>query len=318
MMPDLRLSADQAASHNARPTARTAEGMRTMTSGGNGSGFAEAGATALTGSRLHSTAATKRMKILVIEDDAAMRVLLRGCFEHAGFAVVEAANADELWVAMAQHQFDLVTLDVRLPGAGGLELVQAIRQRSNVPVVMISVITNLIDRVAALERGADDFIVKPFDLMDLLARVRAVVRRSEIRSGVLPTLATRRRYAFDGWLFDAGRRELTSLRGDVKSLTDQELSLLELFVLHPQRELSRETIINHLHGTSNGDVPIDAPDTPEPASADGDAHSSRLRVDMQVSRLRKKLELPDSPVSVIKSVRGVGYVFATTVDAKIG
>jgi two-component system, OmpR family, response regulator len=151
--------------------------------------------------------------------------------------------------------------------------------------------------------------------MDLLARVRAVVRRSEGRSGALPSLmVSRRRYAFDGWLFDAGRRELTSIKGDVKSLTDQELSLLELFVLHPQQELSRETIINHLHGDLS-----DGPDTAgDPSTADGDAQSSRLRVDMQVSRLRKKLELPGNPVSVIKSVRGVGYVFATAVEASIG
>jgi two-component system, OmpR family, response regulator len=276
-----------------------------------GTGFSEAGSAPLSGELVQATPLPRRLKILIIDDDASMRVLLRGCFEHAGFAVVEAGNADELWAAMAQNQFDLLTLDVRLPGAGGMELVQAIRQRSNVPVVMISVITNMIDRVTALERGADDFIVKPFDLMDLMARVRAVVRRSESRSAGLPVPVTHRRYAFDGWLFDAGRRELINVKGDVKSLTDQELSLLELFVLHPQRELSRETIINHLHGAGSAESATDA-------SADSDPQSSRLRVDMQVSRLRKKLELPDSTVSVIKSVRGVGYVFATTVEATSG
>jgi two-component system, OmpR family, response regulator len=317
MMPDLRFSAtDQPTGHSGQPTANYSVGERTISTSGHGAGFAESGGTALRTGHLHSVP-TRRIKILIIDDDMSMRILLRGCFEHAGFSVVEAENADQLWVAMAQHQFDLVTLDVRLPGAGGLELVQAIRQRSDVPVVMISVISNLIDRVAALERGADDFIVKPFDLMDLLARVRAVVRRSEARSGGLPTPVVRRRYAFDGWLFDAGRRELTSVKGDIKSLTDQELSLLELFVLHPQRELSRETIINHLHGTSNSDSVSDLPGT-DNGSSDGDPQSSRLRVDMQVSRLRKKLELPDNPVSVIKSVRGVGYVFATTVEATIG
>jgi two-component system, OmpR family, response regulator len=287
-------------------------------SGGHGRvGFAEAGAVTLSGHPVQASAAPRRLKVLVIDDEPSMRVLLRGCFEHAGFSVVEAANADELWVAMAQNQFDLMTLDVRLPGAGGLELVQAIRQRSNVPIIMISVITNMIDRVTALERGADDFIVKPFDLMDLMARVRAVVRRSDARSAVVPSPTAHRRYAFDGWLFDAGRRELTSIKGDVKSLTDQELSLLELFVQHPQRELSRETIINHLHGTSGSEPVLDGPAL-DAATSDGEAQSSRLRVDMQVSRLRKKLELPDSGVSVIKSVRGVGYVFATSVVATVG
>ena len=272
-------------------------------------GFSESGGIAITGSHLQSATAPRRTRILVIEDDASMRLLLRGCFEHAGFDVAEAANEAELWAAMAQQRFDLMTLDVRLPGAGGLELVQAIRKRSDVPVVMISVITNLIDRVAALERGADDFIVKPFDLMDLLARVRAVVRRYDGRPTGLSIPVTQRQYAFDGWLFDAGRRELKNANGEVKNLTDQELTLLELFVQHPQRELSREVIVNHLHGN------LSANDAPTGASTpDGDQQSSRLRVDMQVSRLRKKLEQPNSQVSAIKSVRGVGYVFASSVD----
>jgi two-component system, OmpR family, response regulator len=291
--------------HHENGTAVSASHQDLGTAGRIGTGFVESRAG---GGHQPSGLLARRIKILVIEDDSSMRALLRGCFEHAGFAVVEAGNADELWAAMAQHQFDLMTLDVRLPGAGGLELVQAIRQRSDVPVIMISVITNLIDRVAALERGADDFIVKPFDLMDLLARVRAVVRRSEARSAALPALAISRRYAFDGWIFDTGRRELANSHGNVKSLTDQELSLLELFVLHPQRELSREMIVQHLQGTEVIDEP----------AATGDAQSSRLRVDMQVSRLRKKLETSDNPISVIKSVRGVGYVFATTVETTTG
>jgi two-component system, OmpR family, response regulator len=281
-------------------------------------GFTEAAQPALTGlmtgshphpgSRMGAGAQPRRINILIIEDDAQMRLLLRGCFEHAGFSVMEAGDADELWAAMATTQFDLITLDVRLPGAGGLDLVQSIRRRSDVPVVMISAITNLVDRVTALERGADDFIVKPFDLMDLLARVRAVVRRYEARpsQALLPPLTVHRRYRFDGWLFDSGRRELRSSAGMVKSLTDQELSLLELFVQHPQQELSRELIINHLHG--DGDPAQQASD------ATGDPQSTRMRVDMQVSRLRKKLELPDHAVSIIKSVRGVGYVFAAAVE----
>jgi two-component system, OmpR family, response regulator len=314
MMPDLKHSRNNAASRSHTDVAGFTANTPLVAPG-----FAEASTPPLNGSLLGAKPSLSRINILVIEDDVSMRLLLRGCFEHAGFAVVEAGNAEDLWVAMAQQPFDLVTLDVRLPGAGGLELVQAIRQRSNVPVIMISVITNLIDRVAALERGADDFIVKPFDLMDLLARVRAVVRRSETRSGAQPPTQARRRYAFDGWLFDAGRRELTSIKGDVKSLTDQELSLLELFVLHPQRELSRETIINHLHGTQ-GDGANTLPDgsASDQGAVDGDPQSSRLRVDMQVSRLRKKLELPGNPVSIIKSVRGVGYVFATPVEASLG
>jgi two-component system, OmpR family, response regulator len=277
------------------------------TTGRGGSGFAEAKQQPISGGQFQTFSA-RRLAILVIEDDAQMRLLLRGCFEHAGFSVTEAANADDLWAAMAAQRFDLVTLDVRLPGAGGLELVQAIRERSDVPVVMISVITNLIDRVTALERGADDFIVKPFDLMDLLARVRAVVRRYEGRSTVPVPHVTRRKYRFDGWLFDAGRRELRSSSGDIKNLTDQELLLLELFVQHPQQELTREAIIGHLHGQG---------DPGEADASPGESQSSRLRVDMQVSRLRKKLETADSSVSVIKSVRGVGYVFAATVETAL-
>jgi DNA-binding response OmpR family regulator len=317
--PAPKHAAQHSAQHNA-PAQRRGQAMSTYqhasasATGSYGNiGFAESGGTAISGSRLQSDTGPRRIKILVIDDDAAMRVLLRGAFEHAGFHVTEAANDSELWAAMAQQQFDLMTLDVRLPGAGGLELVQSIRQRSTVPVVMISVITNLIDRVAALERGADDFIVKPFDLMDLLARVRAVVRRSEPRIVSASATLVARRYMFDGWLFDAGRRELKNAKGEIKGLTDQELSLLELFVQNPQRELSREAIINHLHGIEPGSEDA-AADT---NGASGDAQSSRLRVDMQVSRLRKKLEAPDRP-SVIKSVRGVGYVFATSVESTNG
>ena len=296
----------------------TAYSVSSGNAGGRPTGFAEAGGMAVTGDQLTASSAPRRISILIIDDEAAMRELLRGCFEHAGFVATEAANEADLWAAIDKQRFDLITLDVRLPGAGGLELVQAIRQRSDVPVVMISAITNLIDRVAALERGADDFIVKPFDLMDLLARVRAVVRRSEPRSVVSPASTSAptsgRRFAFDGWLFDTGRRELRGANGEVKSLTDQELSLLALFVQHPQRELTREVIINHLHG-SGSDTDDSATDA---SGADSEQQSSRLRVDMQVSRLRKKLEMPDRPGSVIKSVRGVGYVFATDVETSGG
>jgi two-component system, OmpR family, response regulator len=313
MMPDSRRpSTDQPTHRFGHAYAPAKHGSANFTQGGRTTpGFSESGGLSITGSQLQASPQPRRIKILVIEDDASMRLLLRGCFEHAGFIVAEAASADELWSAMARDQFDLITLDVRLPDAGGLELVKAIRRQSDVPVVMISVITNLIDRVAALERGADDFIVKPFDLMDLLARVRAVIRRYEARPALAPPAIAHRRYTFDGWQFDPGRRELLGAKGAVKSLTDQELSLLELFVQNPQRELSREEIINHLHGS-----PMGGEDTMTVAGPDdGDQQSSRLRVDMQVSRLRKKLELPDSRGSVIKSVRGVGYVFATTVNS---
>jgi two-component system, OmpR family, response regulator len=318
-MTDLSRPASKTANADTRAiNGAVAAGLKSLNGAGQtvaqrGPGLGESAAAPLSGSPFQIGAQPRRIKILIIEDDAQMRMLLRGCFEHAGFTVAEAVNAEELWAAMARDRFDLITLDVRLPGEGGLELVQSIRQRSDVPVVMISVITNLVDRVTALERGADDFIVKPFDLMDLLARVRAVVRRYDSSAGLAAAAPpARRRYRFDGWVFDAGRRELRNNAGDVKSLTDQELLLLELFVQHPQRELSREVIISHLQGAGDGQA--DAGGQSLETEANGEPQSPRLRVDMQVSRLRKKLELPEHTVSVIKSVRGVGYVFSSAVE----
>lgn len=234
--------------------------------------------------------------ILVVDDEAPVRALLRDCFELEGYRVEEAADSRSAMQRLEGPPLQLVTLDLNLGGDDGLGLARQIRARCNVPIVMITGKGDTIDRVVGLELGADDYIAKPFHVREVLARVRAVLRRYETS---LPTEQPHQSpdtsdiWSFDGWVLDAARRELRSASGEERDLTTAEFNILLMFVQRPSRVLSRDNIMDLLKGHEWS--PLDR------------------SIDSLVARLRRKIEeVADAP-RLIKTVRGVGYVFAAEV-----
>jgi DNA-binding response OmpR family regulator len=236
--------------------------------------------------------------ILVVDDDDQVRTLLRNRFEKDCFQVSEARDAKELRLALDTLQVDLITLDLTLGRDDGLALAREIRATRNVPIIIISAKDDEIDRVVGLELGADDYIVKPFSPREVVARVKAVLRRY----GALPTGPTvgagtadggAVRLAFEGGILDGLRREVVSATGALIELTTTEFNLLELFLRHPQRVLSRDEIMTMLKGH--------------------DWNAFDRSVDSAIARLRKKIEPDADRPRHIKTVRNVGYVFSSDV-----
>lgn len=239
-------------------------------------------------------------RILVVDDEPAVRELLRDCLEMEGFAVAEASNGDEVDTRFTQSRIDLVTLDISLGGENGFDLVRRIRASRNVPIVMITGKGDTIDRVIGLELGADDYIAKPFQLREVVARIRAVLRRYQATPNDVATQqkddASDERYTFGEFELSVPHRQLTLADGTTKELTTAEFDLLVMFVRRPSRVLSRDNIMDVLkgHEWSPSDRSIDA----------------------LIVRLRRKVEPDPSKPEYIKTVRGVGYVFAADVTAR--
>lgn len=229
--------------------------------------------------------------ILVVDDDPKVRALLRRCLEGEGFAVSDAKDGAELHTCLQRQQISLITLDLNLGKENGLDLARDIRKQRNIPIIMLTGKGDAIDRVVGLEVGADDYLAKPFELRELVARIRAVLRRV---TPTEPAAATGQRYAFEGWVLDISRRSLKRDSGDDQDLTTSEFNLLEAFVKRPHRVLSRDDIMDLLKGHDWS--PLDR------------------SIDNLVARLRKKVEKdPDRP-ALIKTVRGAGYTFTADVE----
>lgn len=240
--------------------------------------------------------------ILVVDDEEAVRTLLRECFELDGYRVLEAANGREVAQRLADAAVDLITLDLSLGGENGFDLARQIRASRNVPIIMITGKGDTFDRVVGLELGADDYITKPFHVREVLARVHAVLRRYGGGGGkpmaasltaeagaASPTHA----YAFAGWRLDLDRRELRSDAGEIRELTTAEFNLLAIFVERPSRVLSRDNIMDLLKGHDWS--PYDR------------------SIDSLIVRLRRKIEPEPEAPRLVKSVRGIGYVFSAEV-----
>ena len=202
-----------------------------------------------------------------------------------------AASAPEMWIAFENGQVDLLLLDIMLPGTNGIDLCREVRRRSDVPIIFISARGSEADRVIGLELGADDYLTKPFGTRELVARVRAVLRRGGLERQPSAPRADEDR--FDGWVVNYPRRELRSPSNAVIALTGAEFDLLASFLSQPQRVIARERLIE-LSRTRLGD-------------------SSDRSIDVLVSRLRRKLSAGGKPAPII-TVRGVGYMFNTAVD----
>ncbi len=237
---------------------------------------------------------TAPIRVLVVDDEEEVRGLLRAGLEPEGFTVLEAEDGAGLMAHLDAGPVDLITLDVRLSGEDGFTLAREVRAKNNVPIVMISGKGDMIDRVVGLELGADDYIAKPFHMREVLARIRAVLRRYASPAAAPAGRVTASsehgaRYSFDGWTLDESRRELKTPEGTLCELTTAEFNLLAVLVQRPGRVLSRDELMDLLKGHDW---------TPLDRSIDG-----------LVARLRKKIERGECP-QLVKTVRGVGYVFA--------
>ena len=224
-------------------------------------------------------------RILVVDDDPGLRTLLEAYLGDSGFAVETAMDGEAMWRALGQGMPDAIVLDLMLPGEDGLSLARRLRSQSNVPILMLSARGEEIDRVVGLEMGADDYLAKPFSPRELLARLRALLRRSQ---GQAEPARQGAGSVFGPFQLDVGSHRLTQDGVEVK-LSTAEFSLLRIFIEHPLRVLSRDTLIDMLKGYERD--PFDR------------------SVDTRVTRLRRKIEpSPGEPV-YIRTVRGEGYLF---------
>jgi DNA-binding response OmpR family regulator len=228
--------------------------------------------------------------IILVEDDPALRTLTTRALQENGYTVRPAAAAPEMWLALEAGPADLVVLDIMLPGTDGIELCRRLRQQSDVPIIFISARGSETDRVVGLELGADDYLTKPFGTRELIARVRALLRRSALE----PHNGERSKglLHFDGWTVNLARRELLSPTGAAVELTGAEFDLLTSLLDHAGRVIARERLIE-LSRTRIGD-------------------SSDRSVDVLVSRLRRKLSTHGHDAPIV-TVRGIGYMVNTVV-----
>ena len=227
-------------------------------------------------------------RLLVVDDDQHIRALLTRYLTQEGFAVagVEDGAAMDEW--LARNQADLVILDLMLPGEDGLSVARRLRRESRVPIVMLSARGEDIDRIVGLEVGADDYLAKPFNPRELLARIRAVLRRQPAPDPPAPEDPEAPVEVFGPYRLDAKRRELTR-DGEPLALTSSEFDLLQVFLARPNRLLNRDSLLDLLKGYERS--PFDR------------------SMDVQVARLRSKIE-PDTKHPIyIRTVWGKGYIF---------
>jgi two-component system OmpR family response regulator len=231
--------------------------------------------------------------LLVVDDDRELRDLVSRFLTRHGYRVTTAQDGREMKRALEDWSIDLIILDLMLPGTDGLTLCRELRASSKIPIIMLTAMGEEMDRIVGLEMGADDYLAKPVNPRELLARIKAVMRRVEQPSQV-PAEERRNLMRFGGWEFDTGGRILKNADGLAVDLTAGEFELLQTFVLHPQRVLSRDQILDMSRGRSA--VPFDR------------------SVDVQVGRLRRKIEADPANPLLIKTVRGGGYVFTPAVE----
>lgn len=235
------------------------------------------------------------VQILVVDDDIAMQRMIINYLEEHNMQAVPVAGQREMADQLAANEPSLVLLDLRLGKENGLDLLREIRARSDVPVIITTGHRrDEIDRVVGLELGADDYVTKPFGLRELLARIRAVLRRHEIRRIAAPREPARGRLRFGGWHLDRLARRLSDPAGAPVPLTKGEYALLTAFLDAPQRPLTREYL---LQATRVHEDIFDR------------------SIDVQILRLRRKLETDPNAPRIIQTERGIGYVFALAVDA---
>lgn len=232
--------------------------------------------------------------ILIVDDHRELRDLVSRVLTKEGFRVSAAAGGRAMRQVLADSRIDLILLDLMLPGEDGLSLCRTLRAESNIPIIMLTAKGDELDRVIGLEMGADDYLPKPFGSRELIARIRAVLRRTTDNASTAKPATRPKQYQFDRWRLDTGARELIRDDGTTLPLSTGEYDLLIVFVERPQRVLSRDQLLDLARGRAAG--------------------SFDRSIDTQVSRLRRKLELDPSEPKIIKTVWGGGYMFAPAVS----
>jgi two-component system OmpR family response regulator len=238
---------------------------------------------------------TAQEHVLIVDDDAEIRNLLREYLHENGYRVTAAADGKGLWTALKTALPDLIILDLMLPGDDGISLCRALRARSDVPIIMLTARGGDADRIVGLELGADDYVPKPFNPRELLARVKSVLRRAK---SLPPNLRREeaRAFRFAGWSLDVATRNLTSPEGVAIPLSGTEFRLLRIFLDHPNRVLTRDQLVELMMSREAG--PFD-----------------RV-LDVQISRLRHRLGEDAKEPAIIKTVRSQGYVLAAHVESE--
>lgn len=234
-------------------------------------------------------------RVLVVDDHAEIRELLKRFLTPHGFHVVTAEDGDSMEKAMRQQSFDLIILDLMLPGKDGVTLCREVRMTSNIPIIMLTALGEGIDRIIGLEVGADDYLAKPFNPRELLARIKSVLRRHfAIPSVNEQASTTHSNYTFAGWALNTTTRELLDSRGVLISLTSTEFELLVAFLTHPNVVLSREDLLKLVQGRG--------------------ADVYDRAIDTLISRLRRKVEENPKEPKLIKTIWGSGYQLSCEVN----
>ncbi|MBL6081677.1 response regulator transcription factor [Belnapia sp. T18] len=233
---------------------------------------------------------TQMPHVLIVDDDEDILSLLTQFLQNQGCKVAVARRGEEMFSLLDTQAVSVVILDVMLRGENGFDLCRQLRTRSSVPVIMLTAVGEHTDRVVGLEIGADDYVTKPFNARELLARIKAVLRRAEIPT---PTQDARPMLSFGRWRLDVARRELRSDDNTLIFLSGGEFDLLLAFAEHPQRVLTRDMLLDFTRGDAS--APFDR------------------SIDVQISRLRRKLEADPKSPDLIRTVRNGGYILMAQV-----
>lgn len=233
--------------------------------------------------------------ILIVDDDREITELLRRYLAEHGYRVTGVPDGGRMWQAL-EEGVDLVVLDVMMPGEDGLVLCRKLREKSDVPVVMLTARGQESDRIAGLETGADDYLPKPFNPRELLARIRVILKRAGSTPGRAPRSGSYRYIRFAGWTLDLIARHLIDGSGVAVSLSGSEYKLLTVFLGNPEQVLDRDHLMEIMRGRESD--PMDR------------------SVDLMISRLRQRLKDDARAPAIIKTVRGEGYVLAVAVESR--
>lgn len=236
----------------------------------------------------------KLTRLIIVDDDQEIRNLLSNFLGGHGYIVSTAKNGDEFFKLLQKDpDIDLIILDVMMPGIDGIEICRRLREKSRIPVIMLTAVTDETDRIIGLELGADDYLPKPFNPRELLARIKAILRRTR-DSSIATAEPTATMLGFSGWVLDKATRRLFSADDVEVPLSSGTYDILVAFLEHPQRVLSRDQLM----------------DITKNRLADAFDRS----IDVQISRLRQKLEVDPKNPQIIKTVRTGGYLFTPTVQ----
>ncbi|CAH0991773.1 Transcriptional regulatory protein OmpR [Sinobacterium norvegicum] len=234
---------------------------------------------------------TSPQQLLIVDDHQEIRDLVSRFLVQHNYIVTTAADGDAMLRQLDQQDFDLIILDVMMPGKDGLTLCRELRTTSDIPVIMLTAMGEDIDKIIGLEMGADDYLAKPFNPRELLARIKAILRRYTPSAIAAQNEAIR--YRFDRWSLDIEQRLLSNNEAQATPLTTAEFSVLQVFVNNPNRVLSREQLLELAKGRGS------------------DVYDRA--VDTIISRLRKKLEIDPKNPTLIKTIWGGGYQFTCEV-----